>query len=153
MRPVPRYRHTQFGAVVVGSLAASALVLAGLGLANHDPVFTWGGPILMGGAALLFYNLTVEIDATHLTFRFGIGLIRKRVPLAEIDEAKPVRNSWWYGWGIHRTPHGWLYNVSGREAVEITRTSGQRLRLGTDEPRRLAQAIQAAREGLRNAVA
>ncbi|MDS4019691.1 MAG: hypothetical protein RKR03_04155 [Candidatus Competibacter sp.] len=150
---VRRYRHTQFGAVVVGSLAASALVLAGLGLANHDPVFTWGGPILMGSAALLFYNLTVEIDATHLTFRFGIGLIRKRVPLAEIVEAKPVRNSWWYGWGIHRTPHGWLYNVSGREAVEITLTSGKRLRLGTDEPRRLAQAIQAAREDLRNAVA
>ncbi len=93
MRPVPRYRHTQFGAVVVGLLAASTLVLVGLGLAYHDPIFTWGGPILMGGAALLFYDLTVEIDATHLTFRFGIGLIRKRVPLAEIVEAKPVRNS------------------------------------------------------------
>ena len=153
MRPVPRYRHTQIGAVVVGSLAASALVLAGLGLANHDPVFTWGGSILMGGAALLFYNLTVEIDATHLTFRFGIGLIRKRVPLAEIVAVQPVHNSWLYGWGIHRTPHGWLYNVSGWEAVEITLTSGKRFRLGTDEPRRLAQAIQATREGLRNAAA
>ena len=28
MRPVPRYRHTQFGAVVVGSLTAFALDLA-----------------------------------------------------------------------------------------------------------------------------
>ena len=144
---VRRYRHTQFGAVVVGSLAASALVLAGLGLANHDPVFTWGGPILMGSAALLFYNLTVEIDATHLRFRFGIGLIRKQIPLAEIADARPVRNTWLYGWGIHRTPHGWLYHVSGREAVEITLTSGQRLRLGTDEPRRLAQILRLAREG------
>lgn len=142
-----RYRHTQFGTVVVGSLAASAVVLAGLGLAFHDRVFTLGGPILMGVAALLFYDLTVEIDATHLIFRFGIGLIRKRIPLAEIVAVSPVRNSWLYGWGIHRTPHGWLYNVSGWEAVEITLTSGQRLRLGTDEPRRLAQVLLTAQPG------
>ena len=147
MRPAPRYRHTQFGAVVVGSLAASALVLAGLGLAFGDPVFLYGGPVMIGIMALLFYNLTVEIDATHLRFRFGIGLIRKRIPLAEIADARPVRNSWLYGWGIHRTPHGWLYNVSGWDAVEITLTSGQRLRLGTDEPRRLAQILRLAREG------
>ena len=148
-----RYRQTQFGAVVVGSLAASALLLVGSGVALGDRIFMVGGPVVMGIAALLFHNLTVEIDAACLTLRFGIGLIRKRIPLAEIVEAKPVRNSWWYGWGIHRTPHGWLYNVSGREAVEITLTSGKRFRLGTDEPRRLAQAIQATREGLRNAAA
>lgn len=142
-----RYRHTQSGAVVVGSLAVSALMLAGLGLAFGVPIFLYGGPVMMGIVALLFHNLTVEIDATHLRFRFGIGLIRKRVPLAEIVEAKPVRNSWLYGWGIHRTPHGWLYNVSGWEAVEITLTSGKRFRLGTDEPRRLAQVLLAAKPG------
>lgn len=144
MPPPLRYRHTQFGSVVVGALAASALVLAGFGLADGDRVFTLGGPIMMGIVALLFYALTVEIDATHLRFRFGVGLIRKRIPLAEIAAVQPVRNSWLYGWGIHRTPHGWLYNVSGWEAVEITLTSGKRLRLGTDEPRRLVQALRVA---------
>jgi hypothetical protein len=143
--PLPcRYRHTQFGTVVVGSLVASALVLAGLGLAYDDRMFTLGGPVLMGIVALLFYDLTVEIDASHLSFRFGVGLIRQRIPLAEIVAVTPVRNSWLYGWGIHRTPHGWLYNVSGWEAVEITLTSGKRLRLGTDEPRRLTQVLLAA---------
>ncbi|MBS1223341.1 MAG: hypothetical protein H6R24_19, partial [Proteobacteria bacterium] len=57
---------------------------------------------------------------------------------------RPVRNSWLYGWGIHRTPHGWLYNVSGWEAVEITLASGKRLRLGTDEPGQLTQVLRAA---------
>jgi len=144
MWTAPRYQHTQFGTVVVGSLAASALVLVGLGLALGERVFTFGGPVMMGIAALLFYALTVEIDGTHLTFRFGVGLIRKRIPLAEIVNVKPVRNSWLYGWGIHRTPHGWLYNVSGWEAVEIAMASGKRLRLDTDEPQRLAQALLAA---------
>lgn len=147
MLPPSRYHHTQFGAVVVGALAASALVLAGMGLTFGDPVFLCGGPVMMGIVALLFYNLTVEIDETQLRFRFGVGLIRKRILLAEIVAVEPVRNSWLYGWGIHRTPHGWLYNVSGWEAVEITLASGKRLRLGTDEPRRLAQALRAAMGG------
>lgn len=147
MLPPLRYRHTQFGTVVIGSLVASALVLLGLGLAYDDPMFIFGGPVLMGIIALLFYDLTVEIDGTHLTFRFGIGLIRKRILLAEIKAVQPVRNSWLYGWGIHRTPHGWLYNVSGWEAVEITLASGNRLRLGTDQPQRLTQALLAATNG------
>ncbi len=69
MLPPLRYRHTQFGTVVVGSLAAAALVLSGLGLAYDDPVFTLGEPIMVGIAALLFYSPPVEIDATHLIFR------------------------------------------------------------------------------------
>lgn len=139
-----RYRHTQFGQVIVVSLLLTAALLAGLGSVLGERVIALGGPSMMGLAALLFYDLTVEIDATRLTFRFGVGLVRKRIPLAEIADARPVRNTWIHGWGIHRTPHGWLYNVSGWEAVEIALASGKRLRLGTDEPNKLARAIRAA---------
>ena len=141
MQPRLRYRHTQFGTVVVVSLLLSAVLFAGLGRMTGLTPLAVIGPALMAVFLALFYALTVEIDATHLSFRFGIGLIRKRISLAEIVAVSPVRNSWLYGWGIHRTPHGWLYNVSGWEAVEIALTSGQRLRLGTDEPRPLTQAI------------
>ena len=48
------------------------------------------GPALMAVFLALFYALNVEIDATHLSFRFGIGLIRQRIPLADIVEAKPA---------------------------------------------------------------
>jgi hypothetical protein len=147
MQPPLRYHHTQFGTVIVVSLLLSAVLFAGLGMMNGLTPLAVIGPALMAVFLALFYALTVEIDATHLTFRFGIGLIRKRVPLAELVEAKPVRNSWLYGWGIHRTPHGWLYNVSGWEAVEMALASGKRFRLGTDEPRRLAQILRAAKPG------
>ena len=153
MQPPLRYHHTQFGTVIVVSLLLAAVLFAGLGRMTGLTLLAVIGPALMAVFLSLFYALTVEIDTTHLLFRFGVGLIRKRIPLAEIVAVEPVRNSWLYGWGIHRTPHGWLYHVSGGEAVEITLASGKRLRLGTDEPRRLAPAIQAAREGLRNAVA
>ena len=146
MQPPLRYHHTQFGTVIVVSLLLSAVLFAGLGMMNGLTPLAVIGPALMAGFLALFYALTVEIDATHLTFRFGIGLIRQRVPLTEIVEAQPVRNHWLYGWGIHRTPHGWLYNVSGWEAVEITLRSSQRLRLGTDQPQHLAQALLTAKQ-------
>ena len=40
---------------------------------------------------VLFASLTVEIDADHLRIRFGIGLIRKRFPLDQIDTCRPVK--------------------------------------------------------------
>lgn len=147
MRPSLCYRHTQFGTVVVVFLLLATVAAAGaeaMAGSTSAPVI---GPALMGVFLALFHALTVEIDATHLTFRFGIGLIRKRIPLARIVEARPVRITWRDGWGIHHTPRGWSYTVSGWDAVEITLVSGQRLRLGTDEPHRLTHAILAAKTG------
>ena len=43
------------------------------------------------------------------------------------------RNSWWYGWGIRLTPHGWMWNISGLDAVELTYRNGKKFRIGTDE--------------------
>jgi hypothetical protein len=56
-----------------------------------------------------------------------------------------ARNRWWYGWGIRLTPHGWLYNVWGLDAVEIRRTNGRTLRVGTDDAAPLVEAIRAGK--------
>ena len=76
-----------------------------------------------------------------LRWWFGWGVWTKRIPLEDIASAVPVRNPWWYGFGIHRTPRGWLYNVSGLDAVEIRLRNGRKLRLGTDEPGKLASEL------------
>ena len=138
------YRHTQFGTVIVVTtaaiipLAALPAWLAGIATA------AW---LILGSMVVvlsLFASLTVEIDAEHLRIRFGIGLIRKRFPLDQIDTCRPVSNPWIYGWGIRLTPHGWLYNVSGQEAVELKMKSGKTCRIGTDEPKVLTAALQEA---------
>jgi hypothetical protein len=147
MRLPLRYRHTRFATAIVVPLLLVAVLAAGVGVLTGATSIAAIGPALMAVFLALFYALTVEIDTIHLSFRFGIGPIRQRIPLAEIVDTQLVRNTWLDGWGIHRTPHGWLYNGSGWEAVEITLTSGQRLRLGTDEPRRLAQVLLAAKGG------
>jgi len=93
---------------------------------------------------LLFSILTVKVDGDEVSLRFGIGIIRKRFPLSEIESHSAVRNPWYYGWGLRRTPIGWLYNVSGLEAVEITMKDGSKVRIGTDDPAGLDAAIGAA---------
>lgn len=140
------YRHVQFGTLQVILLGGAALVvLAVIAVKGWHPALGVALAILVP-ALLLFWRLAVEVDPRGVGLRFGVGLIHRTFPLAEITAAEPVRNRWYYGWGIRYTPHGWLFNVSGLEAVEITLVSGRRYRIGTDEPRALAAAIRAARE-------
>ncbi|HEX4707349.1 MAG TPA: hypothetical protein VH229_06415 [Candidatus Udaeobacter sp.] len=95
-------------------------------------------------ALVLFYKLRISIDGETLCASFGIGIIRKKVRLAEIGGCDPIRIRWWYGWGIHLTPYGWLYNVSGFDAVAITLRDGRKFALGTNDPKGLAAAIRAS---------
>lgn len=92
---------------------------------------------------MLFSTLTVTVTDQWLRCQFGPGLIRHRIQLSEVQRVEPVRNAWWYGWGIRLTPHGWLWNVSGLDAVELTYLNGKKFRVGTDQPARLVEAIQA----------
>ncbi|WP_067100681.1 hypothetical protein [Marinomonas atlantica] len=47
----------------------------------------------------------------------------------------------WMGFGIHAFGTGWVYNISGLWGVEIELKGGSLVRLGTDEPNYLCQAI------------
>ncbi len=136
------YRHTQTGTVILVSLGAAMAVFLGLfiSLGWHP-----GGIAvlcILAVVAVLFGSLTVSVGDGWLACRFGPGLFRKRWALAEIRSATVVRNPWYYGWGIHLTPRGWLYNVSGLGAVELVLASGKKARIGSDEPEKLAEAIR-----------
>jgi len=90
---------------------------------------------------LLFGWLSVKITPHELRWQFGPGLIRKTVLLADIASVRPIQTSVLQGWGIHLTCYGWLYNVSGFGAVVVTLRNGKRFALGTDEPKKLADAL------------
>ena len=71
------------------------------------------------------------------------ALSARECGLRRLSDANPIRIRWWYGWGIHLTPYGWLYNVSGLDAVAITLRDGRKFALGTDDPHALTTAIRA----------
>ena len=135
------YEHTQIGYVLIcGLLGAAALVGSGTIIRNNWIAFVIAAILLLTIAG--FYKLTIKIENETLRAAFGIGLIRKEVPLVEVASCEPFRIRWWYGWGIHLTPRGWLYNVAGWDAVAIRLRSGKEFALGTDEPQALVEAIR-----------
>lgn len=148
------YSHRQVGTLIIVTLWIALVFCLWLG---------WGMPgsllgprliplavaALLAVCAWLFSSLTVEITDTQLHWRFGSGLIRSRVALAEIESFTLTRTRLYEGWGIHLTPRGWLYNVSGWRAVHIRLKNGRQFMLGTDEPEELVFALRDAIADLR----
>ena len=135
------YRRSQFGTVIVVGLSVG-LVLVGYGiLATGWELMT----VLLLSAFVvglaLYHSLTIEIREGRLACFFGPGVIRRDFSLEEIVDARHVRNHWYNGFGIRRTASGWMYNVSGFDAVEISLKSGKHFRMGTDRPEEVVKAI------------
>ena len=132
------YKHTQRGTVILAVTLSMAALFLALGLAGIK-AFCFSVPLLLV-SAWLFHSLTIEIAGRELCWRFGPGLIRKSIPLSEIVSTTPVKSG--PSWGIHWSPRlGWLYNVSGYDAVLITLRSGKKFALGTDEPQALTAQL------------
>ena len=91
---------------------------------------------------LIFYKLTIYVNNSHISFKLGTGLIHKEYPIADIESCSPVKNSFWYGIGIRLTPGGWLYNVSGLYAIELSfKNKKSKIRIGTNKPEEISQTI------------
>lgn len=97
-------------------------------------------PVLALGA-WLFHSLTIQIADGELRWRFGSGVIRKSVPMDQILTARVVRTNVLEGWGIHFSRFGWLYNVSGFDAVAIELREGKKFCLGTNDPGTLVKRL------------
>jgi hypothetical protein len=101
--------------------------------------------IMLTATGITFSSLTTEVDATE--FRAGFGPLKlptKRAALEEIAGVLPARTSILTGWGVRITMRGWLYSVSGRNAVIIGLRNGKQFLIGTDDPTGLADAINNA---------
>jgi hypothetical protein len=143
------YAHRQPGAWTLRALCASAVLSAALtaGLAVQGSAVAFAGAAVLAvtaACAWMFRSLTVEVTEREIRCRFAAGPVRKTIPLAQVRAARAVRNPWWYGWGVRLTPRGWMYNISGLDAVEVELRDGRRFRIGTDEPQALARAIERA---------
>jgi hypothetical protein len=118
------------------------VVPRGGGAAGHAvfwPMVATVGTVTI--VCVLFSALTITVEGGQLTWAFRYSIARHSVPVSEIARASVVRNSLIWGWGIHRTPYGWLYNVAGSRAVQVEMRNGDRFRLGSDEPDVLARVL------------
>ncbi len=143
MRPL--YEHTQIGWAARLAAAIGVVVLLAISAQQPNPATLLVAAVLMPIVILVFSRLTVRIERDRLTVAFGFGWPRRTVAVADIAAADITRTTWIEGWGIRLTRRGWLWNVSGLDAVALQLAGGKRLIVGTDEPRRLHAAIERAR--------
>ncbi len=140
------YQHRQTGMLTRAAFVfGAAVVVIALLLAPESRYAMGPALVLMTLGAWLFGSLSVEVRGREIAVWFGPGLIRRRIRLEDVAGVRVVRNHWYNGWGIRLIPSGWMFNVSGFDAVELELRNGHRFRIGTDEPRRLAAAVEEAR--------
>ena len=141
MTSAPTYRHRQLATslFILLLVLAGGFVLAAWGTGWRTPVTPFVA--VLGLLCVLFFALTVEVDAQEIRLSFGIGIIRRTIPRSRIVRAERVTTPWWYGYGIRRISEGWMWNISGRHGVRLTYTDGTRFRIGTDDPEGLLAAL------------
>ena len=101
-------------------------------------VWLWSTFTILLGA--LFGCLEVKVGTDGIFLSYSFGLINKKIQRQQILQVEVVRNSWWYGLGIRLTPHGWMWNISGLDAIKLTYQDGNEFRIGTNQPQELYQA-------------
>lgn len=144
MENTPPYRHTQVGYTTIALLGTAILLALAIALVETPEWVTIAVAVMLVIVLIHFSSLSVTLVGELIEVRFGPGLIRVKFHLMDIESCAAVKNSPWYGWGIRLLPRGWLYNVSGLDAVELGLKSGRVYRIGTDEPAELAKAINQA---------
>ena len=133
--------------VFFGVLAVVMLALGQKEAAIGLGVVTVMVAVINGIVFALFHSLTVRISRSEIALSFGVGLIRKQFPIGDISSASIVQNRWYNGFGIRKIRGGWLYNVSGFDAIEIQLKNERKYRIGTDQPKKLLAAVESALAG------
>ena len=127
-----------------GVLAVVMLVLGQKEAAIGLGVVTVMAAVILGIVYALFHSLTVRVSRSDIALSFGVGLIRKQFPIGDISRARIVQNRWYNGFGIRKIRGGWLYNVSGFDAIEIQLKNERKYRIGTNQPKELLAAVESA---------
>lgn len=143
-----QYQHTQIGYAILSIILGGGIVatLPALLLIDDLGALVWIGVAPLMIAAVLFGSLTVRVTDDTLTWYFGPGFLRQALPLSSIERVEVVQTSVMDGWGIRKIRDGWLYTVSGLDAVEVETANGDWVRIGTNEPQRLADVLNASSE-------
>jgi len=142
------YKTKQVGWVIISLIVGIAITLTVISfiLEGTSQEFTRATIIFMTVFTLLpflFGTLQTTVNDKDIVVKFGIGLVKKTIPLNTVKSMKVVRNKFIYGWGIRFTPHGWLWNIAGYDAVEFEIEGVKRkFRLGCKDPQEMIKAIK-----------
>lgn len=141
-------KYTQFGTMSVLIMVPLFLFFCGMTIrsgltSSSDFMILLFVSILLLACCVTFYQLTITVTQTQVSFKMGIGLFGKTYQMSDIRQCRPVSNSFIAGIGIKLLPNGWLYNVSGIKAIELQfKNKYSIVRIGTNKPEEISEFIQ-----------
>jgi len=142
------YQHTQLGTLTIVALSIGIIFSLWFSIKTQWSAVAIGLLAILTLFLPLFYSLSVTVTPEAIRCSFGIGLISRTIPIHDIETTNKVRNPWYFGWGIRAIPGGWMFNVSGLDAIELKlKSNGNgKFRIGTDDPMGLLSAAEQAKE-------
>lgn len=141
-------KYTQFGTISVIVLLPLLVFFTGMlikyGLPNSPSFFIHISIVLIFLICVLtFYQLTIKVSESHVSFKLGAGVWGKKYKISDIKSCRPVSNSVISGIGIRKLSNGWLYNVTGLKAIELQfKNRKSVIRIGTNRPEEISKLIQ-----------
>ena len=150
------YQHTQAGYTPIQYALFSIGMVVFMAIVDDESP-GWVVPLTAVFLAAIFlvllaFNwLRVTVDDQAVSAAFALGKPHRVFALRDISAVEQVRNRWYYGWGVRRTPSGWMYNVWGFDAVELQLADGTVFRIGTDDAERLLAVVSLGASGARTA--
>ena len=145
-----KYKHTQIGYFLITVYGSLILIIIPLYIFTDFKLQAMIGLFIMLIALGIFAAMTVKVSDQKMKIQFGLGAIRKEFLIRDSETFREVKHPWHYGWGIRYTPRGWIFRVSGNSGIELQMKSGRLYQVGTDEPQKLAEALNQAFKGSHN---
>jgi hypothetical protein len=143
MATAPPYQELQRFARqwILVLLGATAIPLAILAPGSVLGWAIWGGVAVF----LLSVRLRTDVRADGVYVKFWpIHWSFRHIPWADIERYESIEyNSFlrFGGWGLRVTPGELAYNVGGHRGVEIERSSGRTVVIGSERPEAFVEAI------------
>ncbi len=135
------YENSQTGYIIIAVIVIALLVILSTLSLEQIALHQYLIIVTLVIGLVLFYKLTVRVDRGIITCSFGQGMISKRILAKELSSCQVVKTHWYEGQGIRLTSRGWMYNVGGTKAVELTYKSGKKFLIGSNEAETLCEVI------------
>jgi hypothetical protein len=143
---MPRYyrHHTSIKALLLFVPIAVIVVVASLFIAREPTPLAILLAVLTFVAIVMavFSTLIVEVTDSELVLGFAFGVLRRRIPLADIVRAQRVTLPWWYGTGVKLAPGRTTYLIWPGPAVAVELKSGRTIQIGNADADKLLAALE-----------
>jgi len=146
-----KYKETQtlYWFVVLFALITIFIVLATYFKWGSRPIESWlyAIPLVIINSLpiLAFYNMKIAIDTEMASVKFGIGLIKKQIPVGDLDltTAEIVYLPWYAGIGYRIGSKGTFFNTKPGPALLIkTKNRNTEFFVGTKHGKEIIAVLE-----------